>query len=143
MTVRLVRYKDKYLVSETGDIFQIYKTMIKKKRLTENPDGYLRTRIGNKFMMVHRIVMEAFNGKSELTVDHLDRDKKNNNLNNLEYVSFEENIKRACDKKVIYNGIEFSSQTELAEYLNVSKALITKNIKLNKPIYGKRIEVIK
>ena len=35
-------------------------------------------------------------------------------------------------KKVIYNGLEFVSQTALAEYLGKSKAYITKLIKQNK-----------
>lgn len=140
---KLVRYKGKYLVSENGDIFQIYKYKIKKKKLTETNDGYLRTRINERFKLVHRIVMEAFKGESDLTVDHKDRNKKNNNLSNLEYVTFNENIKRACDKRVIYDGEEYESQTKLAEHLKVSKSLITKKIKMNQELFNKKIEVIK
>lgn len=32
-------------------------------------------------------------------------------------------------KRVLYNGLEFESQTALAKYLNVSKALVTKMVK--------------
>lgn len=37
------------------------------------------------------------------------------------------NLSRA--KRVLYNGLEFESQTALANYLNVSKALVTKMVK--------------
>jgi len=44
---------------------------------------------------VHRIVAEAFIGQSSLAVNHIDGDKKNNNINNLEYVTSFENIDHA------------------------------------------------
>lgn len=40
---------------------------------------------------VHRLVMAAFHGESDLTVDHIDGDKRNNRLENLRYVRFAEN----------------------------------------------------
>ena len=47
---------------------------------------------------VHRLVMEAFYGKSNLQVDHIDGNKQNNNLSNLEYVTPKENTRRAWQK---------------------------------------------
>jgi|DEB0MinimDraft_6_1074348.scaffolds.fasta_scaffold01595_11 hypothetical protein len=43
---------------------------------------------------VHRLVMLAFKGFQKLDVDHLNMNKKDNRLINLEYVSRLENIKR-------------------------------------------------
>lgn len=48
---------------------------------------------------VHRLVMLAFNGPSQLTVDHLDGNTLNNKLSNLEYVSLNENLVRRFVKQ--------------------------------------------
>lgn len=40
---------------------------------------------------IHRIVMETFIWKSILTVNHIDWNKENNSLSNLEYISQKEN----------------------------------------------------
>jgi len=48
-----------------------------------------------KLWRVHRLVMLAFHWPSKLHVDHLDNDKTNNNLDNLEYVTLRENLRRS------------------------------------------------
>ena len=56
------------------------------------PDrGYIRIQIGGKLCRVHRLIMEAFEGPSEQEVDHIDRNKTNNNFENLHYCSRSEN----------------------------------------------------
>lgn len=71
---------------------------------------------------VHRIVMKTWKpceNMDDLTVDHLDHNKRKNSLNNLEWVSAEENQRRAredyyCSKdekkieKYYVEGVEFS-----------------------------------
>nr|DAF58718.1 MAG TPA: homing endonuclease [Siphoviridae sp. ctxMM9] len=47
---------------------------------------------------VHRLVLENYNpvdGMETLQVNHIDGDKQNNNLNNLEWVTCQENILHA------------------------------------------------
>lgn len=48
-----------------------------------------------KLVRIHRLVAEAFLGKSELTVNHIDGNKQNNNVNNLEYLTSAENTRHA------------------------------------------------
>ena len=102
--MEVVRYKEKYLVSDKGDVFKENKKYTRKKKQATNKHGYKVTKINGKQERVHRIVMEAFHGKSDLTVDHIDGNKENNNLTNLEYVTQTENAKRFHDKKVLWNG---------------------------------------
>ena len=54
--------------------------------------GYKYVNIGGKNRKVHRLVMEAFVGKSDLTVNHRDEDKSNNKLDNLEYMTSRDNL---------------------------------------------------
>lgn len=52
----------------------------------------------NKYLLLHRVVMLTWKPTpeaEELTVDHIDHNKRNNALSNLEWVSQEENIRRA------------------------------------------------
>ena len=67
--------------------------------LTTN-SGYLtvRTSPNKRLVSAHRIVMETWcpcSNMKELTVDHLDHNKRNNRLKNLEWVTKKENQLRA------------------------------------------------
>lgn len=64
-----------------------------------SPEGYLRCGVrdsSGKFftVYVHRLVAEAFIGNipNKYTVNHIDCDKTNNNVSNLEIVSYSDNI---------------------------------------------------
>lgn len=61
----------------------------------DNGRGYLSVMLaieGKYFRRyIHRLVMEAFNGHSDLTVDHINSDKSNNKLENLRYLTQREN----------------------------------------------------
>ena len=102
--------------------------------------------------------MEAFNGKSDLTVDHIDGNKLNNSLDNLEYVTREENLirswktgsrniqrlkqKERLEKPVIWNGILFESGIALSKKLGRCESYVSQKIKRNKPINGFKVEFI-
>lgn len=54
--------------------------------------------------LLHRLVMLAFNGISDLEVNHIDGDKGNNKLSNLEYVTPSANKRHALDTGLkVYN----------------------------------------
>ena len=64
--------------------------------------GYLRTQLivdGDRFdLMIHRIVYIAAHGVSlipDLDIDHIDDDKTNNRIANLQLVPIGENLRRA------------------------------------------------
>lgn len=58
-------------------------------------DGYLQANTSKHpkgiTRKVHRLVMLAFNGYSDLDVNHIDGDKSNNHIDNLEYLTKSEN----------------------------------------------------
>ena len=122
-------------VSSYGHFKDEYKNNIPIKI---NDSGYvsIETPYGRK--LAHRLVMLTFKpipNAESLTVDHLDHNKRNNSVENLEWVSRNENQKRAKqdlipDYKVtegkIYNGLGLTfstyedAATWLINYLNLN-----------------------
>ena len=86
------QYREKWEVSDTGECRLISNRVAKVA--WDNGKGYLRYNMGSKKEYVHRLVMMAFNpveGMAELTVNHKDGNKGNNNLENLEWCTIAEN----------------------------------------------------
>lgn len=94
-----------YEVSNTGYIRnahtkKILKTQITKrgyKTLTLSKDGKTRT------VRLHRVVAQTFYGGSfdGLDVDHVDTNKQNNHISNLEFCTRKENIRRAMEHGIM------------------------------------------
>ena len=141
--MEVVRYKKKYLVSDKGDVYEENKKYTRKKKQQTDKYGYKVTTINGKQEKVHRIVMEAFKGKYDLTVDHLNMNKQDNRLENLEYVTTGENTKRFYDKKILWNGKEFRNFSDLARYANVALNTPAINYKKGHKLKGQIIEVVK
>jgi len=89
-------YEGLYKVSNIGRVFSIRNNIILKYRIHNR--GYNRVSLcSDKTIdkLVHRLVAESFYGKSCLDINHIDGDKKNNNLDNLEYCTKKENTNHA------------------------------------------------
>ena len=118
--IKYIKYKNDYLVSDHGDIFKINKNGLKIKKLSVDKDGYLLTNIKGKTEKVHRIVMEAFSGKNDMTVDHINGNKRDNKLSNLQYMSIKDNATKSHGMKVSWRGFEFVSLKELDRHLGLT-----------------------
>lgn len=87
-----------YEVSNLGKVksFHSNKPKLLKHKLCRF--GYHSVRLykngKEKRISVHKLVMLTFIGHSDLQIDHLNRNKNQNNLLNLEYVTASENQKR-------------------------------------------------
>lgn len=77
---------------------------IKECKQTLNTWGYMTVNLckngKSNTKRVHRLVANAFLGESDLQVDHIDGNKQNNKLDNLEYVTPKENTNRAWKKGI-------------------------------------------
>ena len=78
-----------------------------KKIATNNGIGYLQVKIEvdrqSKRYYVHRLVAETFipNPNNYPDVNHIDGDKSNNDISNLEWCSRKDNIKHAINNNLI------------------------------------------
>ena len=74
----------------------------------ENRNGYMRAsvKIGNEYTWrrIHQLVMETYKPKPrpDLIIDHIDEDKTNNSLDNLQWVTNKENLLKAAKKQSKY-----------------------------------------
>lgn len=172
-------YEGLYKVSNLGRVYSMPKKWISGKggnrfhsgkvlKQSINKSGYCYVNLFKnkkiKSMRVHRLVMYSFYGESKLQVNHLDGDKANNKLDNLEYCTAKENVRHAhdvlCIKKLNgsnhgnslleesqvyrikfikkYCNVKNGYWSKLADSLNVSKYCISKIIN-NK--HWKHVEV--
>lgn len=93
-----------YAVNTRGEIVNI-KTGHKRKTV-KLKNGYMTVLFSdgekNKLEYIHRIVATAFipNPTNLPQVNHIDKDRNNNNVNNLEWCTAEYNVKYSRGKKI-------------------------------------------
>ena len=101
---------ENYSVSTDGEVINTVTN--KKLRLSLKKCGYLQVGLSNKkvkaWFIVHRLVAKAFidNPDNKEFVNHIDGDKTNNNVNNLEWVTHQENMNHAKNHNLIKRGNE-------------------------------------
>ncbi|ALM64505.1 HNH endonuclease [Lactococcus phage 936 group phage PhiJF1] len=136
-----MRYKkiDTVIVLENGKVYRELKDRCRLIKGTLRSNGYLQLTIKNKTIKVHRLVIAAFKGKSDLTVDHIDGNKLNNSLDNLQYLTREENLIKSIAIPIYYDNVKYRSTNELARKLNVSKNTIKYNLNKYGSYKGKKL----
>lgn len=96
-------YKPDYFGSTLGRIKSLKWGKEKILKMTPDKDGYLQVTLfiegKQKTFKVHRIVAELFieNPEGKPAVNHIDGDKQNNFVENLEWVTRSENMRHAYD----------------------------------------------
>ena len=122
-----------YMITEDGDVYSSKFGKIKKRKIYTNNKGYMRIVLCNdgklKNYMVHRLVAETYipNTNNLPQVNHIDEDKTNNNVSNLEWCSRQynneyskamswivENV-RTGERQTIYNMRAFCRQLGLTQ----------------------------
>jgi hypothetical protein len=91
-----------YYVTEDGDVYRLWKFKgFKKLKLYKNRYGYLKIDLStdgqNKNYAIHRLVAEVYHSNPDNLpqVNHIDGDKSNNHISNLEWCNNSHNQKHA------------------------------------------------
>lgn len=108
-----------YLISNYGRIFHIYENRYLNQ--TKNNNGYytvsLKTKFGAKPFLVHRLVLECHGNlqhpivpfydwtERKLDVNHIDGNKSNNHIENLEWCTRRDNILHAYQNNLAPSGV--------------------------------------
>lgn len=104
--MKSVIFENSYIIYEDGRIFSLKTNKYLKKSLNKST-GYYCVRLNGKGFMLHRIILHTFNPRGEkekyLQVSHIDNDKSNNSLSNLEWATPEENVRKYFKDKA--NGL--------------------------------------
>ena len=156
------------IIEDKNGVKRFVREKIKNHTISE--DGYHSVSLYKhndvKYFLVHRLVLSTFRSSRiqfELEVNHIDGDKDNNTLANLEWVTGSENIQKGVESKLVnrrpvefykriasggqrvrnvLDGREFFTMTEAARYYQVSVELVSKSCKENKCVKGLQFQKI-
>lgn len=134
---------DNYILYEDGRLYCTLRGVFLKQSTWLYKTYNIRINGKRRQMLTHRLLAQAFipNPENKPQVNHIDGNKLNNDLSNLEWVTCSENGKHAFrvglikphgpSKKVIdkSNNIIYESATHAALALNYSRAHICNMIK--------------
>lgn len=130
------------------------KRVWKRRKLSSRPtkEGYSRCSLwlngSSKDFLVHRVIAETFipNPENLPIVNHIDGDKSNNSVSNLEWCSPKGNVNHAFDSGLMPNSVEiilkgeedlkFRSMAEASRFLGKSKTFISSRLKSNNTHYN-------
>lgn len=123
-----------YAISNDGQVKSLRYNRVLKQSASDT--SYLYVNLINnkrkKTTAIHKLVIEHF-GKGpphiKSVVDHIDSNKQNNHIDNLEWVSISENTSRAYgnqDKKIKVRELRDAGWTikRIAEEINMSPAFV-------------------
>lgn len=124
-------------VSNLGHFKDRYKRLLPVKI---NLGGYLVIKTEKGYISAHRLVMYTWRpipNAENMTVDHLNHNKRDNSLKNLEWVDRSENQRRACEDivNIFENPFDIeniSSKNNIKKYriLDKNKNTLRKNLSL-------------
>jgi hypothetical protein len=142
----LIEFNNMYAVSNTGKVKNVRTNQLLKQVLGNR--GYLRVSLINnkikKTFLVHRLIAMSFleNTDNKPYINHLDGNKLNNRLDNLEWCTEKENDNHARsnglkvqNKPIIATCITdgttivFESLSEASRYFNCNKSYIHRVLK--------------
>lgn len=96
-------FNDKYIIYPNGTIWSIRRNKFLKPSIQKNT-GYTRICVDKKTYKIHRLVAEAFipNPNNHPYINHKDKNKTNNHIDNLEWCTPRQNTEHSYGTK--YSG---------------------------------------
>lgn len=113
-----IEWLDKYKVSSSGDIMSFHNSKERLKAVIPIRSGYYTVNLSYlgscKTFYIHRLVAQAFipNPENKETVNHIDGDKSNNCVSNLEWMTRSENSKHGYDNGLIKMPWQLTNEKE-------------------------------
>lgn len=150
---KIIEKYPNYMISNLGKIKSLnYKRTGKEQILKQSINGrgyyYVLISINNKYknILIHKAVAEAFleNDNNYSDVNHIDGNKLNNCITNLEFCTRSENIKHAYKNNLRNKqvGNTYKKRCELAiEYIN--REYFIKENEHNDNVIDKILEILK
>jgi len=121
-------YEGIYAIDDMGDVWSLYFGKVKKLKANYDSGGYLQVKLYKdgikKPYLVHRLVAKVFlqDYSEDLEVDHIDRNRSNNNISNLQMLPHADNMKRKIGKGYYWN----KRDAKWMAYITINKK--TKNL---------------
>jgi len=101
-------YEGRYQISTFGRIKSLNYNKTGKSKVLKphNSTEYSQISLGRKqrCKYIHRLVLETFRGKSKLFCNHINGNKRDNKLENLEYCTHKENMAHAVKMDLCPKG---------------------------------------
>ncbi|MDH7638973.1 NUMOD4 domain-containing protein [Sphingomonas oryzagri] len=153
---QLPGFEGLYSVSSLGAVKRHARVLRNGRGIVNSPERLIEPTLSRGYLLVnlwrdnrptrflvHRLVMLAFAGASDFSVDHLNGDKTDNSLKNLEYVSLSENTARqhSAGRAVFVRGESNGKAKLTAESALTAKQLLASG--LSSRLVGMRLGVSK
>lgn len=149
-------FDGKYFIDQSTNVISLVTDNIKLLKQTRTHDGYYFVRLvkdgKSKAIFVHRLMIMTFTIKSDkwsekMFTDHINGDKGDNRIENLELVTNQENLRRAFDRGGYINRyipvkarnwetkevILFESCNACEKHVGICKDLITGTGRMDNP----------
>lgn len=130
----------KYYVSDQGHLYVRHSEGFKQRPVRLNMFGYPIAKIHGQNVRVHRLVAEMFipNPHQLETVDHINGDKTDNRVVNLQWLSREDNVKKSLMREytlVSPDGVvhTFVGMAEFCRANGLTQANVSKVIMGERP----------
>lgn len=131
---KLDEYENLYNISSNGEIFSVKKGLLKPFK---SKNGYyvvtLTKNKKQKKYLLHRLVAISFipNPEYRLEVNHIDGDKRNNSISNLEWNTSKENHVHATNNQLKAHGSNHGmSKINESDVLNIRNEYSNNNVTL-------------
>ena len=119
---------ENYLIYPDGRVFSKIRSIYLKPLLTRNK--YIQVSLNNKRISVHRLVAEHYipNDENKCQVDHINRDRSDNRVENLRWVTTSENQQNTLKRKTNKSGHKNISYNKKYDYWDIKKTYKNKTI---------------